>query len=944
MMSVVQGLRHWKPVAEEVVGRESELAEVADFLRVVERASAAFVAAGEPGIGKTRLWQTAVEAARAQGVRVLACRAAESEVRLSFVCLGDLLDEPAGEVLPVLAAPQRAAVEAALRLRDPAAAYVDRHAVGRGLLEILRYLLAERALLIAIDDVQWIDRSSAAALEFALRRLESERFGLLATLRAEGEAPCVPTLAAVLGEERVRMLSLGPLDARALHTIIRARIGVVLPHPLLRRVHEATGGNPFFALEISRALAAARDTGAGGVVLPVPENLRVLLRARLERLSPPMRRLALAAAAVPRPTRTLLRSYVGDERAEADLERAVGAGVLEIDGDLVRFAHPLLASVCYAEASPEVRRRVHREFAAIVTDAEERARHLALAAARPDPTVASSLDEAARLARARGAPEAAAELLELARSLTRAADRAAGRRRLLDCADCWLEAGDTGRARLLLEQAAICSRPGDEHSEALNLLAQTHWFGNQREAVRLFSEIRREAESGRIRAASELGLATAMRHLSEDLPSAAAHARAAVELAEEGRDRAALAQALMESALLETMVGGPSALALMRRALSLEPAVLSLRVLRHPAYLSVLVLIMVDRWDEARLALETVWARAEGRGDDNARAWIAYFMSVVERLAGDFAAAARWADDGYEAALESGQESSRLLLLAARAAIEADRGILEGAYAAVEEALTGATETGMAPARTMSLAALGSLELSLGRAAEAHRALAPIVAECAKAGLYEPGALRFVADEIEALIALGELAQARRLLEPLEERCRKLGRTSVGACCARCRALLLASERDFEGAELALQEALALHEHALQPLERARTLAALGAVRRRRRRNRAARTALEEALAAFEALGASAWAERALAELRRIGGRTPAGDRLTTAERRVAELVAAGRTNREIGSELFISVRTVESNLAKSFRKLGVRSRTELAALLLADERRAPVE
>jgi DNA-binding CsgD family transcriptional regulator len=663
----------------------------------------------------------------------------------------------------------------------------------------------------------------------------------------------------------------------------------------------------------------------------------------LERLSPPTRRLALAVAAVPRPTRSLLRSFVGNERAEAELEGAVEAGVLEIDGDLVRFVHPVLASVCYADAPVEARRRVHREFAAIVADAEERARHLALAAARPDPTVASALDEAARLARARGAPEAAAELSELARSLTRAADGGAARRRLLESADYWLEAGDTRRARLLLEQAVICSRPGDAYAEALNLLGQTHWFGDQREAARLFSEARREAESVSIRAASELGLATAMRHLSKDLPTAGAHARAAVGLAEKGRDRAVLAQALMESALLEAIVAGPSAPALMRRALSHEPAVLSLRVLRHPTYLSALVLIMVDRWEEARLALETVWVRAEGRGDDNARAWIAYFMSVVERLAGDFAAATRWADEGYEAALESGQESSRLMLLAARAAIEADRGMLETVYVAVEEALTGATETGMTPAHTESLAALGRLELSVGRSAEAHRALAPIVAERAKAGLQEPGALRFVPDEIEALIALGELGQARRLLEPLEERCRTLGRASVGACCARGRALLLASERDFKGAELALQEALALHEQALQPLERARTLAALGAVRRRGRRNRAARTALEEALAAFEALGASAWSERALAELKRIGGRTPAGSRLTTAERRVAELVAAGRTNREIGSELFISVRTVESNLAKSFRKLGVRSRTELAALLLAEERRAPV-
>jgi DNA-binding CsgD family transcriptional regulator len=237
------------------------------------------------------------------------------------------------------------------------------------------------------------------------------------------------------------------------------------------------------------------------------------------------------------------------------------------------------------------------------------------------------------------------------------------------------------------------------------------------------------------------------------------------------------------------------------------------------------------------------------------------------------------------------------------------------------------------------LAIRGFLEHSLGEAREAHRFLGPLPRAVAEAGFGEPALFRFHGDAIETLLALGEHDAATALLAELEEQARATGRVWALTIANRCRALLSAAAGDSDAAYASLDRALELHEQLQEPFERGRTLLVRGMLQRRNRKKRPARESLMQALAVFDELGARLWSERAQAELRRIGGRAPATPGvLTPTEERVAALVAAGRTYREVADALFISPKTVQWNLSKIYRKLGVRSRAELAAKLAAGQ------
>jgi DNA-binding CsgD family transcriptional regulator len=231
-----------------------------------------------------------------------------------------------------------------------------------------------------------------------------------------------------------------------------------------------------------------------------------------------------------------------------------------------------------------------------------------------------------------------------------------------------------------------------------------------------------------------------------------------------------------------------------------------------------------------------------------------------------------------------------------------------------------------------NLAVLGFLELSLGRPAEADAYLSRAVELVHAMGVREPAYFRIVPDEVEALVALGRLDEAEALLAPFEEAGRNLGRAWTIATGARCRALVLAARGDLEAASAAAARALREHDGLPLPFELGRTLVVRGAVERRAKRKREARGTLTKALEIFEELGASLWADKARAELARIGGRAPSSLDLTPTEDKVAALVASGSTNREVAEALFVSVHTVEANLKRIYRKLGVRSRTELAS------------
>jgi DNA-binding CsgD family transcriptional regulator len=933
-------------MTEELIGRGEELARVRSFLDSISGGPAALVLEGEAGVGKTNLWLTAVSEAESLKYRVLRAQPVEVETTFSFAALSDLLDPCLDDVLAGLPEPQRHALEAAFLLEEVTARPLDQRAVALAFTSALRLLTTGGPLLLAVDDVQWLDAPSTGVLSFAIRRLHQLPVGLVLTRRTPGSASLPLGIARALPAERLHKLSLGPLSLGALHRLVHRRLALALPRPALVQLHAASGGNPFFALEIGRALQREGRSVSPGEPLPVPRTLEELVSDRVAVLPSETRRTLLAVAAVADPTLAVLDAF--DSRGRSYLRPATDAGVAAVEDGRVRFVHPLLASSIYANADPLVRRQIHRRLADVIDNIEERARHLSLAADEPDEHVARALDEAAVRARARGAPGAAAELEERALRLSPSDRMEDTVRRQIEAGSHWFEAGDADRARRHLEKAADEAGAGGLRAQVLVRLARTHAFGaNLSVAARLYREALAEAEvEADVRAQAEEGLAVALMRMLKALPTAARHAGEATKIAETASDRWLLPDALGAQALIESLLGRPNAGDRMERAVELTnedaanvPTDYFLRGLQGVTFMAGVLPIWLDDVESARTKLSAARERAHELGDESSLPLILRWASYNEWLAGNWPEALLLAEEGDELALQTGQPSQQAVLAGTRGLILAHLGHAEEARQAADQGQRQAAESSSGFGTMVAASALGFLELSRGNPAAAHEHLAPLADLVEAAGVVEPGAVRFIPDLIEALVSLRRLGDAELLLRRLEKRARKLNRASALAAGGRCRGLLHAARGEIPQAVAALERALAEHERTPMPFERARTLLALGATQRRAKQNRVARTSLNQALAVFEELGAAPWTEKARVELARIGGRRPAGHELTTTERMLAELVAEGRSNKEIAAALSLTPRTVETKLSRIYAKLAVRSRTELAHRLAQEAR-----
>jgi DNA-binding CsgD family transcriptional regulator len=919
-------------VAAEVIGRETELAEIRRLLDATHRFPAALLLEGEPGIGKTVLWRAAQELAREQGLRVLAAVPATAETRLSFAALADLLEPVLAEVLPPLPAPQRRALEIALLLVEPGGRPPDARAVDVALLGALR-VLARRPLLVAVDDVQWLDAPSAAALAFAVRRLRDEPIAVLLTRRVESGAEASLPLDLGRWPRETNRLEVGPLSLGALHHLVRLRLGVVLPRPALRRVHETAGGNPFYALEIARAMQR-REGGVAPGDVPVPRDFDELVRERLAPLPEKTLEALLVASAVAEPTVPLLEECLGAGASEA-LRPALDAQVVEWEGERIRFFHPLLASSVYGHADLEERRSLHRRLAEVVDSWEERARHLALGAAGAEAEVAATLDAAARHAATRGAPAVAAELLELAIRLTPAKDEDDSTRRTLEAAASHFSAGDVPRTRALVEPLLTALPAGRERARGALQLA---WItADLALSQQRLEQAIAEAEGD---PALLLGAHYAMayvRLMLGDAAEARGHAGVALQLAEQGPDEGLVAQCLAAAILLDTLAGRPVAEEVVARALALEAHNPQTPSWYPPSLTCGQRAMLKGRFGEARTLLETAYRHVVEHGDEHMVPGVRWHQVELECRAGNWRVAAQYAAEGHAAA-EPLDFQRETVLLYARALIDAHLGRVEEARAAADRVseLCHLNLTERSIFTILSQAVLGFLELSLGEDEAAVRFLRPLPGELAAGGFGEPSLCTALPDLIEALVDLGEVEEAKRFLLRLEQQARTTNSIWARAVAGRCRGLIAAGAGELDAAFAALDHALEEHECLPEPFERARTLLVLGGVRRRARQRREAREALGEALSVFEQLGAPLWVEKAHAELARIGGRPPATGELTATEERVAALVAEGLTNREVAARLFVSDRTVEGHLSRIYAKLGVRSRAELAGRFAA--------
>jgi DNA-binding CsgD family transcriptional regulator len=930
--------RGTKPTA---VGRDEELSSIVRFLDARDELPAALLLEGEAGIGKTTLWQVGTAAARERSFQVLACQTAPSDTPLSFAALRDLLEGVFDVVAARLSTPKRRALAVALLHEDPGGTAPPPGAVAAAFVDAVRLLALAGPVLLAVDDVQWLDQPTTEVLEFAVRRLQNEPVGLLLTRRAT-RADRLPLRLERAHAVRVDRLMVGGLSLGAIHVLLRDRLGMLLLRPTLRRLFDASGGNPLFALEIAGALKRREWRPASGEPPPLPATLQELVGDRLADLPVPAQTVLRVAAATPMATVTLVREAVGRDVAAAGLEAGLAASVIEVDGERVRLAHPLLASVVYAATPPSTRREIHGRLADVAPDLEQRARHLALACPGPDATVAGILEEAAARVRARGAVRAAAELSQYSVQLTPASHSDDALRRTIEAAGYHFDAGDAVAARTMLDEAVRSAPKGKRRAAALTQLARAHTFGaNLRIGSDFYRQALAEAEDDTaVRAEAEHGLAVVQMRMLVDLPSAAEHAREAASLVERRGDPRAQCEFLTTQGHIETLLGEPCAAATMARGRELARSIGDheglhsadfLRSLRGWRFTAAVLALLTDDYKSARDRFKLIHALALELGDEASLPLLLRYLSYADFLAGDWALAGRWADEGYEAALQTGQTSQLAVLAATQGLIKTHLGLSEAARAAAEDGLRLAAETGAMFGRLIALSALGFLELSLSKPRAAMVHLGPLIDEMEAAGIREPGATTYYADAIEALVALGRLNEAATLLERFAARARRLDRFSAVAAAERCRGLLCAARGDFDGARTSLAEALAAHERATIPFDRGRTLLALGSVERRAKRKRAARERLGQALAVFEQLGARLWAEKTRAELARIGGRTSSRDELTAVERRVAELVAEGRTNRAVASQVFVTDKTVEFHLRNIFRKLGIRSRAELA-------------
>ncbi len=913
-----------------VIGRDVELATITDFVGGLFDEASTLVLDGEAGMGKTTLWRFGVDEAEAAGVCVLAAQPAESETTLSFSGLGDVLDSVLEEALAPLPAGQRSALGRALVLEEVDGPPPDAHAAGVAVLNALRGLASTRPVLVAVDDVQWLDEASAAALAYAARRLRDERVGMLLARRSGLESVLLDELRRSLGERFID-LGVGPLDSPALHRAIQDHLGVTLPRPLLGEVRQASGGNPFFALEIVRMLKRSDVSIEAGQPIPVPDSLHDIVHGRLLALPPESRDFLLAASMHAHPTLSITETASGVTAADG-LVPALEARIVEMDGQRIRFTHPLLAAGSYEIADAHRRRQIHARLADVLEDPEARAWQLAASVDRPDEDVAAALENAAHTARGRGAPRPAALLLDRAEELT-PTDRPGDRvRRGVEAAFLHFEAGDSRRAEAQLRELIAPLDASPERAKALAVLARIRLYESPGEARDLFLQVVDEAgDDPATRALAHEGVAACSVWMYERFDEALSHSDIALGLAEDLGDEALMADILMTRIGAETLLGRADAGAVAERALSLQSSAVDRRVLDQPLVALAEYWTWVDMQARARATLVELMRRADELGDENARPFLAFLLGQAEWALGNLETALRLAREARDAAEQSAQPLFGGLGLALECLVLASMGRVEDATRAADQLREVGSDHLV---RLIQFAGLGHLDHARGRPSDAVADLEPCVVFARREEIVEPGATRFVIDHVEALTELGRVDEACELLDWYEGNARRLERVSALANCARCRGLLDASRGRVDEAIRHYGDALALHAQVELPLDRGRTLLALGAAQRRLKRRREARATLEEACALLDGIGAALWAERARMELKRISGRAATPGALTPAEERVAALVAEGKSNKEVAAALFLSERTVEGHLARIFGKLGVRQRSELASVL----------
>lgn len=897
--------------------------QVAGFLPAAASKPTGLVIEGEAGIGKTTLWLAQLQHAGELGFRLLTARVGQAESVMAFAALADLLDDVEDSYFDELPGLQRLALDRVLLRAGSDGPPTDQRVVAAGFVAILHALAKDGPVLIAIDDAQWLDASSRAAIEFAVRRLRGP-FGVLVTER------CAPGEGATVGwlkldrPDGMDRVCVRPMSTAQLHSLISERLGRKLPRPSVLRIAETSGGNPFFALELAHAVG----DGSAGVESPLPATLADVVRRRIGLLDQQARTLLLSVACVADPTVELLARAHGvtSEEVTRWLEDVETAGVVTLEGNRVRFTHPLLASGVYTDAGPTARRAMHRKMGALESQPELRARHLALASASGDDEIFAALDQAADAARARGAPAAAAELVDLAIGL--GGDNPMRR---MKSAENHFLAGDTAKAGSALGRIDAIEPP-ILRALAASLLATVRMYENEHtEAVEILRNALDDgAGNAPIQVQVLLRLSFALNNIG-DLDDARRHVRDAVKLAEELGVPGITSAALAWSVHVNFQCGRGLDEASLGRALELYDSTLDVPIIFRAPFVHALAMSWTGRLEQAHQELTAVRAVCVERGAESDMMAIAGFLAINHLWRGQLAEAVAEAAEAVERAEQLGGDDVLIIPLTVRGALAAYAGRVDDARADAQWVL-GAIKNRQAshiadwPGMTLCF-----LEESLGNHREALQALDATFLDTGRVPTTELMYAWHLPDVIEAMVGVGRLDDAESLTSALEHNGIELGRRWMKAVGARCRAMLLAAHGEILAAEQTAHQAMAEHELLPMPFERARTQLLLGQLQRRLRQKSTAAHNLTEALQTFDSLGTPLWVGRAKAELARAVVAPSDGlSQLTPSEQRVAEMAASGATNKDIAAAMFISSKTVEHNLTKIYRKLGIGSRAEL--------------
>ncbi len=917
--------------------RFAEWRQVHRFAEGVRASPAALALQGEAGAGKSTLWRAGIETAAAAGHRVLRSEPSASETDLSFAGLSDLLIDVLSLVEAQIPGPQREALEIALLLRPAGDEPPTAHAVGLAVLAALRGCLSEGPLLIAVDDVQWLDQASLDALTFALRRVTSGPLSLLVAARTEAAADPLTAdapppshdwhelLAAMPAAE---VIDLAPLDMWQIQNLLPRTVSAAQA----RLVARQSRGNPFWANEIVASLDSAESQ-----VPPLARTLTDRLSRSLS--ADAAAALAVVAAAGRIGVAEALAVLDHLEDPAAALDAAVLAGVVVETGDRLSTAHPLIGAAAVESLPPGRRAQLYRRLADASSGPERYAHFAALAAgAGPDPAVAQALDAAAATAHGRAANAAAAQFAVQSVLFTPGSDADDLVRRRIRAGELLLLAGDIRGSLEHLRPLDVDRLTTADLEKALPLLLDLTDLVHGAAAATAIITRAVGAAGGTGPTGPDPRRRALVLALASDViygtrggkRDAALVAISCAEAAGAPAD-ATLHRALLNLFMAKAIAAEGLDTGLLDRAARLEASLPATRLYdsadQYRGWSR-----YVEDLDTARAALRRCVSRAKEIGDDFALVTFLSYLAMTEVLAGDYTAA-QGAVIAADAASAWHDWPPSGWHLEPRCEVLIAAGDLDGALRTVDQHLP---ENDSAPlaARYKGACVRGKVSAWRGDPEATVRQLERAARYAEHFEWTDPGVRdRLDIPLAEAYVAVGRPDDAMRISAWLREVGGRLGRPALTGDAHRIDALVAAAAGDLDAAAQSARAAVTAHGSSPLRPELARSLLVLGRIERRRKARKQSRDAL---LRAHE-LAAEMGHYPLLAEIRRELPRVAAersGAELTATERRVADLIAAGATNRDAAAALFVSVRTIETHVASIYRKLGVRTRAELARRL----------